>query len=215
MSPISALSNAEIVFLDFDGVIKESVEVKARAFVSLFRHMPSSFQERVLKHHLAHGGVSRYAKIKEYLSWITASVTEESVNELASEFSSIIITEVLKSPYVPGALEFINAFSSQKKLILLTATPHDEICAILDSLGITSSFFSVYGYPSSKSESIRFELERLDVSPMSSVLFGDSSQDLRAATSCAVPFVLRVTPYNNPLRESYDLTCIRDFEELL
>ena len=215
MLPVSLLSNAELIFLDFDGVIKESVEAKARAFVYLFRHMSTSFQERVLVHHLAHGGVSRYEKIREYLSWTSASVTEEIVSELASEFSSIIISEVLKSPYVPGAYQFINAFSSRKKLILLTATPQNEISVILDSLGITSSFMSVYGYPSSKSESIRFELERLNVSPMSSVLIGDSAQDLRAATSCAVPFVLRVTPYNNPLRESYDLTCIRDFEELL
>ena len=215
MSTVSILRNAELVFLDFDGVIKESLEVKARAFVSLFRYMPSSFQERVMRHHLAHGGVSRYEKIREYLSWTTASVTEERVNELASEFSSLIISGVLNSPYVPGALEFIKAFSNQKKLILLTATPHDEICVILDSLGIASRFFSVYGYPSTKCESIRYELDRLKVAPMRSVLFGDSTQDLRAAMSCAIPFVLRTTPHNNSLRESYDLRCIRDFEVLL
>ena len=215
MSPISILNNAELVFLDFDGVIKESVEVKANAFVSLFRYMPSSFQERVLEHHLAHGGVSRYDKIREYLSWTMASVTEERVNELAVEFSSLIIAEVLNAPYVPGALQFINVFSNQKKLILLTATPHDEICIILDLLGIASCFFSIYGYPSAKDDSIRYELDRLKVSPKRSVLFGDSSQDLRAATSCAIPFVLRATPYNHSLIESYNLKCIRDFEVLL
>ena len=43
----------ELVFWDFDGVIKESVSVKTDAFVDLFRPFGSDVCEQVRKHHLA------------------------------------------------------------------------------------------------------------------------------------------------------------------
>ena len=57
----------DLIFWDFDGVIKESVSVKTDAYVELFSLYGSDICKQVRKHHLANGGMSRYDKIPLYL----------------------------------------------------------------------------------------------------------------------------------------------------
>ena len=54
------------IIFDFDGVIAESVQVKTDAFVELYKQYESNIVEKVLKHHEANGGMSRFEKIKFY-----------------------------------------------------------------------------------------------------------------------------------------------------
>ena len=54
-----------IVF-DFDGVIAESVQVKTNAFAELYGPFGNDVVQKVISHHEANGGVSRYEKIKYY-----------------------------------------------------------------------------------------------------------------------------------------------------
>ena len=61
---------ASIVFWDFDGVIKDSVEVKAAAFERLFLPYGAEIARRVRQHHEAHGGMSRFDKVPLYLAWV-------------------------------------------------------------------------------------------------------------------------------------------------
>lgn len=53
---------AKVVFWDFDGVIKESVEIKTIAFIGLFEEFGSEVYNRVREHHIANGGMSRLKK---------------------------------------------------------------------------------------------------------------------------------------------------------
>ena len=46
----------ELVFWDFDGVIKESVSVKTDAFLELFKPYGSKICEKVKSHHIENGG---------------------------------------------------------------------------------------------------------------------------------------------------------------
>jgi len=49
----------KLCFWDFDGVIKESVEVKTQAYFSLFELFGPGVASKVRKHHIANGGMSR------------------------------------------------------------------------------------------------------------------------------------------------------------
>ena len=53
----------KLIFWDFDGVIKDSVEVKTHAFEYLFPDGDADFLRKVRMHHEANGGMSRL-KIK-------------------------------------------------------------------------------------------------------------------------------------------------------
>ena len=59
----------DLIFWDFDGVIKESVSVKTDAYLELFRPYGSDVCKQVKNHHLANGGMSRFDKIPLYLKW--------------------------------------------------------------------------------------------------------------------------------------------------
>lgn len=101
------LARARILFWDFDGVIKESLEVKGQAFTLLFPDSPPGLRERILTHHAAHGGVSRWEKIPIYLKWNGVEVTSEKIQIYASRFASLVKEGVLQCDWVPGVREYL------------------------------------------------------------------------------------------------------------
>ena len=56
-----------IIFWDFDGVIKDSVQIKSKAFGNLFAQFGNIISKRVIEHHESNGGMSRFEKIPIYL----------------------------------------------------------------------------------------------------------------------------------------------------
>ena len=56
------LKEKQVIFWDFDGVIKDSLAVKSLGFERLFSSYGVDIVEKVRDHHNAHGGISRYEK---------------------------------------------------------------------------------------------------------------------------------------------------------
>ena len=54
------------IIFDFDGVIKDSVDIKTNAFAEIFSKYGTSIVDKVLDHHKMNGGISRFEKIKHY-----------------------------------------------------------------------------------------------------------------------------------------------------
>ena len=54
------------IFWDFDGVIAESVNVKTEAFYNLYLPYGIEIAEKVRRHHLDNGGMSRFEKFRYY-----------------------------------------------------------------------------------------------------------------------------------------------------
>ena len=57
------LESYDVLFWDFDGVIKDSVSTKSSCFERLFLPCSISTLEKISSHHFDNGGVSRYVKI--------------------------------------------------------------------------------------------------------------------------------------------------------
>ena len=84
------LDNYSLIFLDFDGVIKESVEIKTRAFVELFMAYGQDVASKVKKHHMENGGMSRFDKMPIYLKWAGINVDNNSVEFFSKQFGILI-----------------------------------------------------------------------------------------------------------------------------
>ena len=192
---------SKVVFWDFDGVIKDSVEVKSIAFEKLFSIYGSKISNKVRAHHKKNGGVSRFDKIPLYMSWTNELVTNESVQNFCNQFSLLVKQSVVDSPWVPGFLEFIESNHNEKKHILVTATPKDEIEEILEKLDIKHFFFKIYGAPVLKRKAIFLELNNLAIKPEDAIMFGDSNSDYESAKDNDVLFVLRCTDLNKDLQK--------------
>jgi|SRR3972149_59814 len=196
-------SHLKIIFWDFDGVIKDSVNVKTDVFVKLFESYGVEVATKVRKHHEAHGGVSRFDKMPIYLSWAGELVTGEKIRDYCDRFSRMVLQSVIDAPWVPGVREYLLAYHDRQRFVLLTATPQEEIQQILQALGIAHYFLEVHGAPSPKATAIRDVLQRLQYQPEDALMVGDSETDLNAAEANQVAFLLRRTPLNQYLQNRF------------
>ena len=97
------------IIFDFDGVIAESIKLKSDAFAELYSSFGNNIVQKVVEHHEANGGMSRYEKIKYYHeSFLQQVISNKEISELANKFSDIVIDKVITAPDVPGVFEYIN-----------------------------------------------------------------------------------------------------------
>ena len=80
MTGFKTIGCVRLIFWDFDGVIKDSVDVKTQEFVKLFESSGSHVAEQVRLHHEANGGISRFEKLPLYLHWAGEDPTEDRTN---------------------------------------------------------------------------------------------------------------------------------------
>jgi phosphoglycolate phosphatase-like HAD superfamily hydrolase len=197
------------LFWDFDGVIKESLAVKAEAFESLFEPFGAAVAARVRKHHEEHGGLSRYEKLPLYLKWAGQQHSPDDVANYCEQFSVAVCQRVIECDWVPGAREYLRANHSRQVFVLVTATPQSEIEGILGALGISSWFREVHGAPLAKVDALRSVLSRMPC--RRALLIGDSPSDYAAAQEAGVDFVLRRTAFNGGLQATYSGPQCDDF----
>jgi phosphoglycolate phosphatase-like HAD superfamily hydrolase len=115
-------------------------------------------------------------------------------------------------PYVAGALNFLEKFSSRLPIYLASVTPAEELDIILDQRGLKTWFREIYGCPPwSKPEAIIDVLSREKVDADEALLIGDSAGDQRAAQKTGVAFLARDSglDFDTPLPE-----CFRDMNEI-
>ena len=210
-SLIKLVNRAEAVFWDFDGVIKESVEIKSKAFEELFSTYGSNITDKIRIHHERNGGISRFEKIPLYLSWSKGLATNEMVQDFCDRFSLLVKQSVIDSPWVPGFLVFMAHNCKRQKHILVTATPVDEIEEILEGLNIKHFFYKIYGSPATKKNAINLELKNLKINPENAIMFGDSSSDYEAARDNGILFLLRCTGLNKDLQRICKDNVFKDF----
>jgi phosphoglycolate phosphatase-like HAD superfamily hydrolase len=208
------VKNVRLIFWDFDGVIKESVDIKTQAFLSLFLPYGKDIALKVKMHHEANGGMSRFTKLPLYLQWSDIEPTEQLISEFSEKFSRIVTTSVVNAPWVNGAEEFIRNNKYHQTFILVSATPQAELEFILKELNLDNVFCSVFGSPIPKVDAIRSVLNNLGVEPSEAIMIGDASADKEAADENNVPFLLRRHNSNSIMFTTYQGLSINDLTEL-
>ena len=171
------LSRASVIFWDFDGVIKESLDIKSNGFEQLFLPYGTDVAVRVRAHHEANGGVSRYEKIKLYLGWIGESPDAARVGEFCDRFSSLVCDAVIQCQWVPGVYAYLAANHERQRFVVVTGTPQREIEHIVRALRITDWFCEVHGAPTRKDVAIQQVLKRLGCAARECLVVGDSTTD--------------------------------------
>ena len=198
------ISSAGLVFWDFDGVIKDSVDVKTAAFERLFEPYSAEVARWVRRHHEAHGGVSRFDKIPLYLTWAGEPTNPAQVEAFCERFSHLVLQAVIDTPWVPGVREYLQQNFSRQYFVLVTATPQEEIEHILAILELAHCFREVHGAPTKKASAMGAVLARKKFKQEQALMIGDSETDWQAAQANAVPFLLRCTPLNLSIQATYN-----------
>jgi phosphoglycolate phosphatase-like HAD superfamily hydrolase len=200
----------EIIFWDFDGVIKDSIKSKGDAFQELFLEEGLEFQTKVRMHHEMNGGISRYEKIPIYLSWLNKNSPLLN-KKYIEKFSELVCAKVINSDWVPCFLDFFYGVKNSTINTLVSATPKDELKFILKTLNLESSFWGVYGSPTTKKEAILKTLSIHSIKEYEAIFIGDSSQDLFAAKESNIDFILRRNPFNQHIKISKPILEFQDY----
>ncbi|MCG6160421.1 HAD family hydrolase [Leptospira bandrabouensis] len=198
------------MFWDFDGVIKDSVDVKTDAYLALFPEAPKNILEKIKSHHLEYGGISRLEKIPIYLDWVGIKPTNQVVSEYLDQFANLVVQKVISSPWVPGVEQMLKQKQNQQKFVIVTGTPQTEIEEILVQLKINSIFDRIFGAPTQKSKAIKWALQNYKIKMEDSLLIGDSKTDWFAAEETGIQFLLRETE-NSDFFSQYSGNKIKDF----
>jgi phosphoglycolate phosphatase-like HAD superfamily hydrolase len=192
-----------LILWDFDGVIKESVEIKTRAYAELFAPFGAEISARVRAHHEQNGGISRFEKIPLYLSWSGQPATPTQVQRYCEQFAAAVRQAVVDAPWVPGAREYLQKHLAQQHFVLISATPQGEIEDIVRATGLAGCFADVHGAPMSKADAIGGALMRWECPAAGALVIGDSQSDYSAAQRTGVDFLLRRTAFNASVQRAY------------
>ena len=117
--------NIKNIFFDFDGVITESVSAKTDAFEEMYLPYGKDIANKVVEYHKLHGGVSRYEKFKYFhKEFLNEVINKVKVDELAIQFSNIVLDKVINSDEVLGANYFIEKYHKKFQFWIITGTPN-------------------------------------------------------------------------------------------
>lgn len=208
------LDRYKCLLFDFDGVIKESNDVKGIAFQQLFSDFgDEDFLTKILQFHKRNGGVSRAEKIRIFFNWLEVDVTPQMIADYSEKFSEIVVKKVVSCPFVEGVVDFLKNMESVKHLCVVSATPVLELVYICEKSEIHQYFNEIFGWPVSKRDAIRKVMNENFIRPSECVFFGDSVEDFNAALDTGIDFVYRRSEDIGLDRYS-DLVVIRSFREI-
>lgn len=183
------LTPPAVIALDCDGVILDSVDVKTQAFAAVAETFGEGAPERMVEYHLLHGGVSRQFKF----TWLYRELTGQAIpsselNTLCRRFAEYCHEGVMNAPFIPGAMDFIQAVSGILPLHVVSGTPEIELRTIFNSRGLSPYFQSLRGTPPEKSSLLKNLVKDSGLPPEKILMVGDSVTDLEAAEAAGTQF---------------------------
>ena len=203
-----------MIFWDFDGVIKESVDVKTHAYVTLFLHFGVELVARVREHHESHGGLSRFEKLPLYLQWAGEVSSPLLVQEYCDQFARLVVDKVINSSWVSGVEEYLRGNIHRQLFVLVSATPQQELDRILTALNLNECFVGVFGAPIEKKDAISNFLDSAAIDSRDCLMIGDAREDFQAAQANGVSFLLRRHTTNSMIFTDYTGPSLKDFTAL-
>ena len=200
------------IILDFDGVILETVDIKLRGFLHVFRDYSPDVQEKVKEVHLGNGGLSRFVKFRIiYEKYLKQTLAPEVEKQLGENFSKFCYNEILNAPFVGGMEDFLEWGYKKFIFFIISGTPQEEIRQIVKDRHMEKYFRGVFGAPETKGHLCRKILLKNKFNPHEVIFIGDSLNDLDGARENDVYFVARVCPYNEGLFKDKQVYKVKDF----
>ena len=207
--------NIKNIFFDFDGVIAESVSAKTDAFEEMYLPYGKDIASKVVEYDKLHGGVSRYEKFKYFhKEFLNQEIDQKKVDELAIQFSNIVLDKVINSDEVLGANYFLEKFHKKLKFWVITGTPSKEIELIAEKRKLTSFFIGLHGSPKNKRYWTENLIKEHNLNRDEIIFLGDATTDMNAANYSKIHFALRENEENKEIFKDYNGIRFSDFYQL-
>ena len=185
------IHNYDYLFFDFDGVILDSLDIKTEAFRELYKPYGDDVVSKVVEHHKANGGMSRFEKFKLYhRNFLGITLSDKEINNFAESFANIVYDKVMKAPFIKGAQEYLALCSKRNKhCFCVSGTPEEEIKKVVQERGLTHYFKDIKGSPKNKTDNVRDVIKTYHIDTKRALFFGDAINDLKAAQANNIAFI--------------------------
>ena len=131
------INSKKCIIFDFDGVIKDSVDVKTNAFAQLYKKESNQKLNLILDYHKKNGGISRFEKFKYFEEKLLKKLSERELNNLSEKFSKLVIKKVINAKPILGVEKFLKYLNSKNKILVVnSATPTEELEVIVKECNI-------------------------------------------------------------------------------
>lgn len=204
------------IIFDCDGIILESVDAKAKAYIRLAEPFGKDAVQRFREYEAMHRGVSRYEKFTWFFQEVLGrAITQDELADWSERFVAYSDTELSSCEFVPGFQDVLQTWHGRVPLYVASGTPQLYLERLLEEKGIADAFSRIYGTPPGKTERVRQALSHARIAhPSSAVMVGDSPVDMDAAERAGTLFYGRGVYF----RESgypwhTDLTRLNDYLE--
>ena len=200
------------ILWDFDGVILNSMPIREKGFIEIFKDFDSEKVDLLLQYHKRNGGLSRYVKIRYFFEKIlNKSISDNDILKYAGNFSKIMRTELINPDnLINDSITFIRKNYKNYNFHIVSGSDQNELRFLCKELGIYDLFISIQGSPTHKNELVKNILNDLDYIEDETILIGDSINDYNAAVVNNIGFL----GYNcdEVLEKVKKITIISSFE---
>lgn len=208
------MSSWQLVILDFDGVVLESVNCRDQAYHQLFHEHPIHVRDEILHFHQTHPGIDRKEKIERiFTSILNIEPTPKDIEKKVIEFGKIAYQLVIDCQKVSGLDQFLDLINP-RPIYIVSAAREDEVRRIAQKRKLDHRFKNIFGSPQKKAKHIEHILKIENVSPEKTLFIGDKISDYNAAQIMDVSFIGRVPAEEiNPFPDSIET--IEDFNNII
>lgn len=188
---IAHFADRDAVFFDFDGVLVDSCEVKARAFAALYADDHPGIVADVLAYHQANMGVVRHKKFEYFeRTLLSREPTPERLGHLCEKFEAAVVEAVIACPEISGAGQLLQDLNAARTpCYVASGTPEPELRTIVERRGLTRHFRAVRGAPAEKHEILTEETLTNGHDLSRCLMVGDAMTDYKAARAVGMPFL--------------------------
>ena len=179
----------DLMVFDCDGVILESMDIKAKAFYRIGKEVSEEAADALVVYHNMHGGVSRFKKFEWlYATYKGRAITDEEKEALNDTFKKIAMEEIARCALVPGVQNVLDLWKGRVPMYVASGAPEEELRMIIQNRGLAKYFVGVYGSPTVKTQLLRIIVQHAGVHPCNAIMIGDARTDQYAAEAVGTRF---------------------------
>jgi len=174
---------------DCDGVVLDSNRIKTDAFRVAALAYGEEPAQALVAHHVANGGISRFAKFRHFLNeLVPAGSRGPTYEELLDTYAQAVREGLHGCEIAPGLLE-LREQTPNANWLIVSGGSQTELREVFAARGINTLFNGgIFGSPDTKDEILAREIAKGNI--LKPALFiGDSTYDYRAATDAGLDFV--------------------------
>lgn len=174
---------------DCDGVVLDSNRIKTEAFRLAAMPYGDAAAAALVEHHVANGGISRFAKFRHFLDVIVpAEASGPDFDTLLETYAAAVRDGLATCAVAPG-LDDLRQATPDATWLIVSGGSQDELREVFAARKMAHWFDGgIFGSPDTKDAILARELAGGTIATPA-LFIGDSKYDYRAASAAGLDFV--------------------------